>query len=312
MSKTIGFIGNFMPKSQSCFSTECERVWSLEQLGHKVITFQENKTTAGELLDRWREIDLLLYSHTHDPKYIILNLERVFKEYKDHGIPTASVHLDRYAWLEREKDFGKEASFFTEYYFSADGSPESIELFKKTDQKFHWLKAGVVERACYIAETQNKLKHEIVFTGSRNYHKEYDFRPRLIDWLKKTYGRRFEHYGKDGIRVIRQSQLNNLYANTKIVIGDSCFGGRPRYVSDRYYEVRGRGGFLLHPHVAGIDTVGVGNYKHNDFDDLKKQIDYYLTHNEERETMRIQGQNFVQENETYTQRMAELLDVIYA
>lgn len=312
MGKKVAFIGNFMPNAPSCFSTECERVWSLEQLGHEVITFQENETTSEQLLESMNDVDLLLYSHTHSKEYDINGLKEVFSVYKANNVPTASVHLDRYAWLEREKNFGKEASFFTEYYFSADGSPESVELFKKTKQKFHWLKAGVVERACYMAEPLSSLRYDLVFTGSRDYHKEYSFRPRLIDWLKRTYGKRFFHYGKDGIRVIRQSQLNNLYAATKIVIGDSCFGGRPRYVSDRYYEVRGRGGFLLHPHVEGIDIVGVGNYKHGDFDDLKKQIDYWLTHNEEREAMRIQGQNWVQENETYTARMQELLDVIYA
>lgn len=313
MGKKVAFIGNFMLNAPSCFSTECERVWSLEQLNHEVITFQENETTSEQLLEAMNDVDLLIYSHTHDPSYIIDGLKEVFNIYKANGVPTASVHLDRWAGLEREKDVGQEATWFTEYIFMADGSPEAVELYKKHNLNWYWLKPGVVERACYIAETQSKIKHEIVFTGSRNYHKEYDFRPRLVDWLKRTYGRRFEHYGNDGIRVIRQSQLNNLYAATKIVIGDSCFGGRPRYWSDRVPEVIGRGGFLLHPKVEGLDIPGFDYYEKENLYSLKEKIDYWLLpeNQEERKKRVIIGHEHVKKHDTYTNRSQELLDVVF-
>lgn len=301
----IGFIGNF----NVSFTTENERKWSFEKLGHKVIPFQENETTAKQLLKT--KYDMLIYSHTHDPSYIIEDLIDVFKKLKEIGIPTVSVHLDRWAWLKRVEDVGKEATWFTEYIFMADGSPEAVELYDEHNLNWHYLKPAVVERACYLAEPTNKYNHDIIFTGSKGYHPEYPFRKELIDWLHKTYGDRFAHYGNDGLGVVRESDLNMLYASSKIVVGDSCFGGRPNYVSDRYYEVRGRGGFLIHPRVDGVDHYGVAHYKHGDLDHLKEVIDFYLENTNNREQMRLLGHTHVKENETYTQRAQTIINTVF-
>lgn len=305
---TIGFIGNFVPS----FSTENDRKWSLEKLGHKVITFQENETNEQEIRYMLgnRVIDLLIYSHTHG--WNIPNLISVFQDAKTDGIPTASVHLDRWAWLEREKDIGSEATWFTEYQFMADFSPEAQELYKKHNLNAWYLKPGVIERDCYIAEPDPvRFPHEIVFVGSKGYHPEYPFRKQLIDFLQETYKDKFGHYGNDGLGVVRGEELNTLYATAKIAVGDSCFGGRPNYVSDRYYETRGRGGFLIHPTVKGVDYRGVREYKNGDLEDLKRVIDMYLKDDYSREEAQIFGFEWVKNNETYTQRMQVMLDVIF-
>lgn len=306
---TIGFIGNFIPEH----STENDRKWSFEKLGHKVIAFQENETTAEQLIKARENLDVLFYSHTHDPSYVIDSLKEVFEEYKQFGVPTVSVHLDRWAWLARVKDVGQEATWFTEYIFMADGSPEAVELYEKLGLNWYFLKPGVVERDCYMA-TPNPIRypHEIVFTGSRGYHPEYPFRPKLIDFLKETYGDRFGHYGGDGIGqcAVRGHDLNVLYSTAKVVVGDSCFGGRPRYVSDRYYEVRGRGGLLLHPVVDGVDSVGVINYISEDLKALKIAIDTTLA--KYRTWLRDEGFEHVKYNETYTHRAQEMLNVIFS
>lgn len=305
----IGFIGNFVPS----FSTENDRKWSFEKLGYTVIPYQESRTTTEQLfLDIYdRKFDILFYSHTHG--WEIPNLKDVFALCKDREIPTVSVHLDRWAWLQRVEDIGKEATWFTEYLFMADFSPEAVELYKKHNLNAYYLKPGVVERECELAAPDPAMfPHEIIFVGSKGYHPEYPERPALIEFLQETYGDRFGHYGNDGLGVLRGRALNNLYATAKIAVGDSCFGGRPYYVSDRYYETRGRGGFLLHPHVEGHDTVGVAHYNpRGAFKDLKEKIDYYLEHSFEREEMRIAGFNWVKDNETYTNRAREMMGVIY-
>jgi hypothetical protein len=105
-------------------------------------------------------------------------------------------------------------------------------------------------------------------------------------------------------------------ASAKVVVGDSCFGGRPNYVSDRYYETRGRGGFLLHPWVEGVDHHGVEVY--GGPTDMttrrwrsRRQIDYYLERRPNREENRRIGFEWVRDNETYTQRAAEILDTVF-
>lgn len=307
----IGFIGNFRVP----YTTENDRKWSFEKLGHEVIPFQENETTVENLMHDMNNIDVFFYSHTHG--WEIETLKQFFLHCKAKEIPTVSVHLDRWAWLARSSDVGKEATWFTEYLFMADYSPEAQELYKRHNIKAHYLKAGVVERDCYLATPDHvKFPHEIVFVGSKGYHSEYTFRPQLIDFLRRVYGSRFGHYGNDGIGVIRGHDLNVLYASAKIAVGDSCFGGRPFYVSDRYYETRGRGGFLVHPHVEGVDLIGVGPYgreahDHLNFDSLRSVIDYYLDHDSERENMRTAGFEHVKAHETYTNRAQEMLDIIF-
>lgn len=303
----IGFIGNFIPP----YSTENDRKWSFEKLGHQVIPFQENRTTSQQLLEAMPSLDMLVYSHTHDPSYVIANLIDVFGQYRKHHIPTVSVHLDRWAWLARVRDVGNEATWFTQYIFMADASPEAQDLYEKYELNWYYLKAGVIERDCYMAEPDNKYRHEIIFVGSRGYHPEYPFRAELVDWLKNTYGSKFGHYGNDGLGVVRGDELNKLYASAKIVVGDSCFGGRLNYVSDRYYETRGRGGFLLHPRNIGVDSHGVGHYEKGNLNSLRYMIDYYLKNDNERETMRKKGFEWVKNNETYTQRAEELIRIIY-
>lgn len=305
----IGFIGNFSVP----YSTECEREWSFQKLGHEVVRFQENRTNAAQLRCAMPSLDMLVYSHTHDPAYVIDGLIDVFRDYKDAGVPTVSAHLDRWAWLKRVKDVGREATWFTEHIFMADASPEAVELYDDLGLNWHYLRPAVVERDCYMAEPDHqRFPHEIIFTGSRGYHPEYPFRPKLIDWLKDTYGSRFGHYGGDGIRVLRQHDLNVALASAKVVVGDSCFGGRPNYVSDRYYETRGRFGMLCHPWVDGVDTIGVAPYEHGDLDTLKQEIGFWLAHDEERESMRRDGFEWVKNNETYTHRAQEILDTVFA
>jgi len=312
----IGFVGNFLVP----YSTECEREWSFNKLGHHVVRFQENRTTAQQLRAAIPELDMLVYSHTHDPAYVIRGLTEVFEDYKAAGVPTISVHLDRWLWLKRVADVGKEATWFTEHIFMADASPEAADLYDELGLNWHYLRPAVVERDCYMAEPDPvRFPHEVVFTGSRGYHPEYAFRAKLVDWLKETYGPRFGHYGNDGIRTLRQHDLNVALATAKVIVGDSCFGGRPNYVSDRYYETRGRGGFLLHPEVSGVDSHGVDHYlpagevgDGKALTHLKERIDYWLEHDDEREAMRRNGFEWVKNNETYTQRAQEILDTVFA
>lgn len=308
MKLRIGFIGNFIP----AFSTENERKWSFEKLGHTVIPFQENQTTAEQLKAEAQNLDMLVYSHTHDPSYIIKDLVDVFRYYKSINVPTVSAHLDRWLGLKRVEDMGNEATWFTEYIFMADASPEAVEKYNELNLNWYYLKPAVVERDCYIAQRDHiKYPHDIVFTGSRGYHPEYPFRPQLVDWLKATYGHKFGHYGNDGIKVVREHELNVLMASSKVVVGDSCFGGRPNYVSDRYYETRGRGGVLLHPKTDGVDDIGVTHYEKENLEDLKKQIDMLLNDDRHRESMRLMGFNWVKDNETYTHRAQEIIDVVF-
>lgn len=303
----IGFIGNFAVP----YTTEAHRSKSFEKLGHEVIRLQENETTVAALRQQleFNAWDILFYSHTHG--YEIKGLADFFAECKNDGVPTVSVHLDRWLWLDREKDMGKEATWKTEYIFMADGSPEAAEKYNQLGLNWYYLKPGVFEDDCYMAEPNPaQFPHDIIFVGSRGYHKEYRFRPMLIDFLQRAYGERFGHYGNDGLGVVRGHDLNVLYATAKIAVGDSCFGGRPNYWSDRVPETVGRGGFLLHPITDGL-YIPHGAYVSGSLNDLKRQIDYYLVEDKERERIKNLGFEWVKKYETYTHRAREMLNIIF-
>ena len=305
-SLNIGFCGNFEAKH----STENDRVWAFNKLGHNVVAFQENKITIDDLIKETHEqgIDLFVYSHTHG--WEIPMLIEFFELCKDRGVPVISVHLDRWAWLEREKDVGVEATWKVDHMFMADGSPEAEELYKKHNLSWSYLQPGVDERGCYMAAPDPvRFPHEIIFVGSKGYHPEYPFRPKLVEFLEKTYGDRFGHYG-DGLPSLRGHDLNTLYASAKVVVGDSCFGDRPKYWSDRVTETLGRGGFLIHPKVADLPTNIMGTYKAGDLEDVKNKIDIWLKQENDRKRVQKFGHEYVKKNATYTNRAEEILDYV--
>lgn len=303
----IGFIGNF----EAPHSTENDRAWAFNKLGHEVFAFQENKISIHDLYEyiKIHDFDLFVYSHTHG--WEIPELEVFFAACGVHNIPVISVHLDRWAWLEREKDVGKEATWKVDHMFMADGSPEAAQLYEKHNLSWTYLKPGVDERGCYMAAPDPvRFPHEIVFVGSKGYHKEYPFRPELVEFLHKTYGDNFGHYGGDGLGTLRGHDLNVLYATAKVVVGDSCFGDRPRYWSDRVTETMGRGGFLLHPKVADLPPGIMGNYEPRDLVDLEHKIDLWLDQENDRKRVQLAGFNHVKKYETYTNRAQEILDYV--
>ena len=161
---------------------------------------------------------------------------------------------------------------------------------------------------------ESTKKRDVVFVGSKKYHPEWPYRTHLINWLDKNYGSRFEHYGNGGIESIRGIRLNKLYWSTKVVVGDTlCLNfNYPDYWSDRIYETLGRGGFLIHPYIPGIEKEFVDKqhvvfYEYGNFDQLKELIDYYLTHDEEREAIRLAGHELVKDKYTYKHRWEVIL-----
>jgi spore maturation protein CgeB len=86
----------------------------------------------------------------------------------------------------------------------------------------------------------------------------------------------------------------------------------PDYWSDRIYETLGRGGFLIHPYIPGIEKEFVDKkhvvfYEYGNFQQLKELIDYYLINDEEREAIRKAGHELVKNNYTYSNRWQTIL-----
>lgn len=319
----IAFLGNFGVD----YSSESHHKRTLQSLGLQVFPLQEGKATAEQIEFIAGASDILIWVHTHGwttPTENDTSMVDVLKRLKARNITTLTYHLDLWLGLQRQKDLEQDefykhiGHFFTVDKLMADWFNDNTEV------KGHYLHAGVFEPECYMDENliagenrQRIFNKDVIFVGSRGYHPEWQWRPQLIDWLKETYGERFNHFGGDGLGVVRGAALNQLYGDTKVVVGDSlCLNfDYPHYWSDRVYETLGRGGFMIHPYIKGMeedfeDGKHLVFYKFGDFDDLKAKIDYYLEHDDEREAIRLAGHEHVKANHTYRQRWSAIIEEV--
>lgn len=309
----IVFVGNFRVP----FTTENDLAWSYEKLGHKVIRMQEDYVTTQEVLQQAMNADMLHYVHTHGWETRgFMTMDEVLRKLERRGIPTVSTHLDTWYGLRRASDVANHPFWKTQFVFTADGGAH--EWIKSLGIPHHYLKAGVIERDCFIGDYKQEYAYDVIFVGSKQYHPEWPYRPQLINWLEKTYGSRFAHFGGDGRGVVRGKQLNDLYASAKVVIGDTlCLNfDRQEYWSDRIYETTGRGGFIIHPFIEGLQNdFEIGKeiivYKYGDFDELKAKIDYYLQYDVEREAIQKAGHERTKRDHTYTNRMQQVIETVF-
>lgn len=306
----ISYVGNF--SQQHC--TEVHLAATLESLGHSVIRIQENNSNPF-----WQEevlnSDLFLFTRTWGNLVTIEHLEN----FKNHGVNTVSYHLDLYIGLKRQEGLKNDPFWRTDFVFTPDGDPESQKIFESMGINHFYMKPGVFKNECKILEPNNDktINGDIVFVGSGAYmHKEWPYRKQLIQWLKKNYKTQFKKYGHPE-RTIRNEELNQLYSNSKVVVGDSlCLNfKKPYYWSDRVYETLGRGGFIIHPYIKGMDEEfkdgeNIVFYDFNNWNQLKEKIDFYLAYPARRKAIQNNGFKFVKNNSTYHNRLSKMLEIV--
>lgn len=81
----------------------------------------------------------------------------------------------------------------------------------------------------------------------------------------------------------------------------------------RSFEIMGNGGFLLSNYQREYEDYfqsGVDYVYYIDYDDLECKVEYYLTHEKERQEIAENGYRKVREKHTYKQRVDTMLEVI--
>lgn len=310
--KRIVFLGNFIIPS----SSENHHAESLRALGHEVMQLQEKSADAETIEQLALQADLFVWVHTHEWVTPGKPMSEVLAKLKEAGIPSVTYHLDLWMGLERQHHMRTDDYWNIEHFFTVDKLMADW-LNQNSNIKGHYLQAGVFHKEAYRTPAVKVAPWDIVFVGSRGYHKEWPYRPRLIQWLQDTYGDRFAHYGGDGRGAVRGDNLNRLYSDMKISIGDTlCHEFKyPYYFSDRVFETTGRGGFIIHPYIKGIeDCFEIGKeivtYQFDNFAELKEKIDYYLGHDDEREKIREAGHVRTKQDHTYMKRWEHILKTV--
>ena len=333
--KKITFLGNFRVD----FTTESHHLKTFRKLGIEVETFQESEASIQQITKSALQSDMFMWTHTHG--WNTEGIAKLLKLLKEKGIPSVGYHLDLWMGIERQKNLETDPYWGLEYFFTVDKLFEGFMNSQEGLPKAFYMPAGVLEDECYIGEKKAAYDFDVVFVGSKVYHKEWPYRTQLIEWLEKTYGNRFANYGHHGKGVLRGEPLNNLYASAKVVVGDTlCKEFKyPFYYSDRIFETTGRGGFIIHPYIEGIqdefetqqynyslkhefndpiktfygtDRAEIITYPFGNFDYLKYLIDYFIKNDEEREAIKLRGHERTKKAHTYTQRLQYLLETISA
>tara|TARA_R110001592_G_scaffold335117_1_gene619708 strand:- start:6914 stop:7894 length:981 start_codon:yes stop_codon:yes gene_type:complete len=294
---------------------------SLEKLGHEVFRFDENTFNTDILFNNINSVlavnpDVVIYAKLEIP-----NAGDIVKQFKDNNILTVSWFPDYcFKW-----NIG-----LLKYNESCPISSADLLLIPDDTNKDKWRSLGINQQCvrqdiydelCFIGTPIKNLNKEILFVGTVD-HPIYKHRIPLINFLEKTYGDKFLHLGGNNSDEIRNSDLNDIIASVKVVIGDSLYN--PQYWSNRIYETIGRGGFMLHSNIEGIDEeyeigkhfdvyniYGENHWGRNiDFNHLKSKIDYYLSNNIIRENIALEGMNFTKKNHTLMNRSKQVVDII--
>jgi len=303
MSKRIIYIGDFEQK----FDTERYVAHAFKELGYDVLCLSENRISVNNLPSMLHEIieynpEFVLFSKGR-PQGEVDELVKLLKTFK---IKTITWLFDLYFGLKSDRINRLKSGrcpYNSDIIISTDGGHQ--KEFGEIGIKHICVRQGIHKPEAILYE-KDKV-HDIIFVGGDYFNN----RGWLLNGLKDKYGSKFETFGFP--EQIRNLPLNELYASTKIVVGDSQ--PSPNYWSNRIYETLGRGGFLIHPKVEGLekefeDKVHLVLYERENIEELTKLIDYYLEHEEEREKIRKAGFEHVRDNYTYEDRCKELLSKI--
>ncbi len=274
---------------------------SFEKIGVEIIRFAEDKFEAREVLKVIAEEkpDLVLMA-----KLKTDNREFFIKEIKKMRIPTASWTFDLYFGHRREAKIDEDIIFKCDWVFGPDGG--NAQRFKDKGINYHLLRQGIYDEYCYKGKYRKEFASDVAYVGGIQYgHREV-----MCKYLSKFSLKR---YGRLVTTHVRGHDLNDLYASTSLVVGDSL--PSPRYWSNRLYETLGRGGFLLFTDIEGLNEE-YEPYKHfipfkfYGFASLGEKIEHFLKHQEERIKISETAMEYTREHHTLINRCKQFLDII--
>lgn len=287
----IAFIGKFNKLHDEEYIAR-----SFEMIGHRVTRIPQ--------ISHWRDIervllkedrpDIILYPKWERPK----ELDVLFGKLRREGTKTVCWLFDLYFDYSRQNQVKEKNYFRSDYVFTTDeGHTNKWDALGINHQ---CVRQGIWQPECYMVEPN--YKYDVIFVGS--FNPSFPRRQEIMEELEKSYN--FKWFGRDNTDEVRGEALNRLFARAKIVVGDSVHS--PRYWSNRVVETLGRGGFLIHRNVSGIKEIYpyIVTYD-GSTEDLKSKIDYYLTHDEEREKIRQDNFEWVKNRYTMDKMCAELI-----
>lgn len=274
-------------------------------------------TRAGVLVYRWQRVQGNVYSDwnafkdfivRHDVDVVLLNkapevtVDRIRELRELLGCKVVWWTFDRMA-INGIKEWFIPAAKASDICFMTDGD-DSDNFYKNHGINRVELHQGfdpLIHRP--LEAESDRFNEDIVFLGS-----EYTpQRVQLIEFLNKTYGSRFKHWGgKHGLRDgLWGDDFAKCVGKAKIVVGDNFTNDVSGYWSDRVYLTLACKSFFLTHYVNGLENefrCGIDLDWWDNLDDLKSKIDCYLR-SSIREKVKENGYLRVVDRDSYDNRV---------
>jgi hypothetical protein len=183
-------------------------------------------------------------------------------------------------------------------YCAIDNDKYSLDNYKKLGANVVLSQWAVNRPANWLSK---KYKYDVTFIGQRNPVRDWFVSEISQQFNVKCFGKGWEG-GKvaNPKRIIQQSRINLNLSNSlqtdyrfiNFVKGRPDGGKISEQIKARHFEICGLGGFQLSHFALAVEdyfTIGKELVCYANVEDLKKQIEYYLTHHKEREKIRLAG-----------------------
>lgn len=287
---TIAIIGKFTNLHDEEYIAR-----SFEMIGHKVKRIPQNTSNHDiEQALLSSKPDILLYCKWEQPK----ELDNVIGNLKRNGMVTVCWLFDIYFNYTREHFVKTKPYFKSDFVFTTDGGNQN--RFEEAGVNHKCVRQGIYREECVLLPFE-ELQHEIVFVGSDS--PVYPERSKIARELNAHW------VGRKNTNEVRGMALNELYASTRVVIGDSWYS--PHYWSNRIVETLGRGGFLIHRDVPGLkeEYPYLVTYD-GTIEDLKGKMYFYRKNEAERREIIKKNFEWVKNNYTMEKKCQELINYV--
>ena len=193
---------------------------------------------------------------------------------------------------------------------------DDVNTMRSLGFKSEYLEIGY-DPEIYKPEGEALNMPEIVFMGNnygRGYFPMSGFRIDMVDFLRQEYGNRFGVYGSGwayGNGNFNHSQYEEAkaYRGAKIAINCSHFDSL-NYNSDRLLRILGSGVHCVsYNHKGMFDTYKHGLSYFNDFNELKKTIDFNLDPKNKAYTLGWVGNDFVKNTFTFKHQVENIINL---
>jgi len=231
---------------------------------------------------------------------------------------TKSVVVNWYPeTMDHWERISRTASHYS-HFFSFDPMVVS-ELIKSGYPNAHYLPfcADIPKDAVYPAK---KYKYDVSFIGS---YEKIRYRERELILSKiKDLGLNIWGNGAWRYTSLRsyyhsyasREEIRQIHQNSKIVLGMHVFGIGGTGVNVRPFDTTGDGGFLLNhderKDIFNLFEDGKEFVSFHGADDIRQKVQYYLSHDEERERIARAGFERTKQHHTYMDRIKEVLNMV--